>query len=175
MTTVAQINESLSNNVTYTKMNSIGTIFGECFDIEFSKLENEEAKSIMRYSLFLFMNTKLHTLFTDLGIKDTVRTVFENADIRDFILCLTDRFGIMSGIGENNIEKDLATGLGVDIITPGNKEEFSLMPKKILSNVELDNNVIYKALVNNKWLVTVILINLFLYKAKSFYGEGNAT
>lgn len=104
-------------------------------------------------------NLKLHTVFTANQLDTIVAKVFGSAHIRDFVLCLTDKFQVL--YGDDKFANTIARAVGQATSVPGDNS-MTLIPPHILENMMVSEQVIRKTLLQNKWLCTVLLIHLTL-------------
>lgn len=164
-------NEANDSNISDNeKLEKIGNIFTECFEIELAKLSEEESKNISSTVLNMFMRTKLHTLFTTESLQKNVSYIFENILIRDFILSLSDKAGIMIGLNSEYgrfLEERIACGIS-QISNEEKDLSNCLIPEKIMNNLGYDYDTIKSVLKSNRWFMIIVLINLFLYKTSLF-------
>lgn len=153
----------------------LGDSFASCFDLEIGKLSlnDEQYKKVFQFSLDIFLRVKLHTLFTLESLNKTVEYVFQDEIVRDFILCLSDRLGFqvgLLGVRDFSIERTLAFGIGKLTTDQEPRADHIFIPERISNSIEVDSETIYSILLNNKWLTTIVLIHLFLYKTAVFSG-----
>lgn len=153
------------------EMDEIGRRFILALNVELSKLGPVEVKKITSFCVTVYMSSKLHTLFTMNGIAHNTVLVFEDIDIRDFILNLTDRASITVGFGslrDYALEETIACGIGQPAIKTSDVEPVLIMPRAVFDNIETNEDSIRQVLRNNKWLVTIVLIQMYLYLAPGY-------
>jgi len=156
----------------YEEIDNLSNLFALSFDLEFEKLSESEMKSVLPFVLSIFLGEKLHTQFTTSRITSLTAAVYENSQIRDFVLSLSDRLGVMLGLGNVRdflVEKFLSNGIShynSDVNTTNPSPVF--MPERVRDNIEVDSDIILSILKHNKWLTSIVLINLFLYKTNVF-------
>ena len=150
------------------EMAVVSTVFIECFEIELSKQSLDQRTKIESYIIQHSNETKLHTLFTQNGLKTITETVFNDVDIRDFVLCLTDQFKCVVAVSDLNsrsIEYSIGFGLDSPDITDN---KFVLVPERIYANMELSGDLITSILLANHWLLSLVLVYLFFGKTSVY-------
>lgn len=127
----------------------------------------EETQDIMRFVLSVGKELKLHTMFTKAGILAVQETVFLNPSVRDFVLCVADRFFIeISYDDETNLMLDslishISNGLvfyqqhGVADVR-GNISEYCFTPTEVMNNLIVGN--VKEFLRYNNWLIVTVMI-----------------
>lgn len=154
----------IKNCLSASEMEVISTVFIECFESENLKLSNESSIKIDSFLLDLYSKLKLHTLFTSNGLKVITEQVFNDSDIRDFILCLTDQFKCITALSDlENRSIEYSIGYGLDIPKFADSE-FILIPQRVYDNLESSGELIFSILSSNRWLLTLVLIYLFFQK-----------
>lgn len=171
--------EKLGNipSLTPQEIDSVGDNFATAFDLEHLKLSGTEIEEIEVYCFNIFLRSKLHTLFTQAGISNITESVFGSENIRDFILSLTDRASIISGLGKvggYKIETTLAYGISQEVTDEKPDLPGCMIPAQVYANLELDEETVFEILSRNKWITTLVLLNLFLYKTALFQKDGTA-
>jgi hypothetical protein len=143
--------------------------FEKAFATEFSKLTEKEQPKIALFCLNLSVQRKLHVFFTENNLAIMGKLVLEDEDIRDFVFNLTDKLSHRIGY-KNSFGFDLVKYLA-DCISSFQEEKdldnsFCLIPKVYLQNMSLYSDEIEKTLSNNKWLTTLVLINIFFFESQ---------
>lgn len=145
-------------------MKVVGTVFNECIESELGKYSGTQIDSINIFIINHVNTTKLHTLFTSAGLKTITENVFNDTNVRDFILCLTDQFNCiiaLSDFEERSIQYSIGYGLDSPIFEDN---DFILIPERVYKNMELSGELIVNILKANRWLLTLVLIYLFFQK-----------
>jgi hypothetical protein len=157
-----------TNCLTADEMAVVGTVFKECFETELSKY-SEDQKFKIKTFVFEHTNTvKLHTLFSPVGLKNITEIVFNDVDIRDFVLCLSDQFSCITALSDFN-ERSVQYSIGYGLDSPDIKDnKFILIPERIYENMELSGELIIDILNANRWLLTLVLTYLFFGKTSLF-------
>ena len=154
--------------LTANEMAVISTVFIECFEIEITKQSEAQKLKIETFILQQSNEIKLHTLFTQNGLKTITETIFNDSDIRDFILCLTDQFRCVTAISDvetRSIEYSIGYGLNN---SDSKDNEFILIPKRIYDNMELSGEFITSILFANHWLLSLVMMHLFFGKTNIY-------
>lgn len=154
------------NCLTAFEMSTVSTVFIECFESEINKLSLDDKLKVDTFLISYVTCSKLHTLFTAIGLKTITEQVFDNIVIRDFILCLTDQFKCITALSDlenRSIEYSIGYGIGD---ASNLEEQLILTPSRIYNSIEKDGNLIYRVLCSNSWLVTLVLIYLFFQKTR---------
>lgn len=159
---------NINSCLTAEEMQVISTVFIECFESEMLKYSKEQSVKIDSFLIELSSSLKLHTLFTSNGLKVITEQIFNDSDIRDFILCLTDQFKCITALSDlENRSIEYSIGYGLDI--PDSKDnEFSLTPQRVSDNMENSGELIFSILSANRWLLTIVMIYLFFQKTSLF-------
>lgn len=139
----------------------------------------EERVVIYEFLLTVSKKYKLHTLFTKIGIQNAVETVFESSAIRDFVLCVGDRFFIETSSsfedndGIKNIINHITNGMSFYVTSkPATRgmASYCYVPDQVLNNVHSPD--LKKILENNHWLIIVAMILLtYPYLYDEFYSK----
>lgn len=152
--------------LTLNELDTLKEVFRTSLDNELAKLTNSQRIEVDKFIIEIYHTMKLHTLFTPQGLSNITERVFSNTDIRDFILCLTDRFGFFSACQDlaNKIEFNIIDGLNYYNISINGKlpEEYNLIPERVKNSLERDEDVILNTLSANRWITTIILMYMFL-------------
>ena len=160
----------MDNNrcLTAIEMATISSVFIECFESEIQKQSNDQKNKIEPFILELTSNTKLHTLFTSNGLKIITETIFNNIEIRDFILCLSDQFKCITALSDTE-DRSIEYSIGYGLNSPEFTEnEYILVPQRVYENMEVNGTLIISILNANHWLLTIVLIYLFYQKTNLF-------
>lgn len=138
---------------------------------EFVKFTNEDQQKIAAFCLKTSIYRKLHTLFTESELLSITEQVFTDLIVRDFVLDLTDKLSINLNLGKGSgyeLEKHLSHSIGhYELRTDANPEKI-LMPNRVIKNMCVFAEDIEDVLVNNRWLVTIALINLYFFDTNFF-------
>ena len=164
-----------TNCLTAVEMSTISSVFLECFESELLKQSNKQITVIESFLLEHTTNTKLHTLFTQNGLKTITETVFNNVEVRDFVLCLTDQFNCITALSDlekRSITQSIGYGLHGSEFS---ESEYILIPERVYKSMEINGNLISSILQANRWLLTLVLIYLFFQKTRLFnnISQGN--
>lgn len=127
----------------------------------------DETQDIMRFVLSVGKEHKLHTMFTKTGIIGVQETVFLNQSVRDFVLCVADRFfiEISQDAEANTIHDSLINHISNGLIFyqkhelvdgRGNVSPFCYTPTEVLSNIMVDD--VKQILKHNNWLIVTVMI-----------------
>ena len=157
---------SNTNCLTAFEMNTISTVFIECFESEINKLSLDDKLKIDTFLISFVSSSKLHTLFTAIGLKTITEQVFDNIVIRDFILCLTDQFKCITALSDlesRSIEYSIGYGIGD---SSNLEEQLILTPNRIYNSIEKDGKLLYRVLCSNSWLVSLVMIYLFFQRTR---------
>ena len=112
---------------------------------------------------------KIHTILTPRGLYELSQYIFNDEDIRDFILGGSDELAILLSENPNDVTTVINTivyGLSKNRL---NKEGLSLIPAPILDTMQLDIEGIPSMLNENFWIVFVMLLCLFIPVGYSVY------
>lgn len=161
------MNDQVSNNDDFYEY--VASIFNQANKVELGLLgtsDNPTFKKVQDFIIIdLIEHTKIHTLFSIEGLERIVKLVFDNVEIRDFVLMLNDRFFIyFSDTTEENKQSPKLQALcriisSYVFTTAANN---SISPKQITTRLEtaLDRKEIINRLMIDKWLITVVLLYL---------------
>lgn len=134
------------------------SLFVRCFEDEFSRLPVEEVMVLMPWLVQSCSTIKLHTLFSKENLVKLTEQTFTAPVIRDFCLCMADRFFIDLN-GEENTQDNLISVLSnLAHITNGGS---NLIPVRIISTLQTTSDkkqVIENLLKDNSWLVVIIML-----------------
>lgn len=166
----------------YIKMKTVNQIFIEALDYEIARIPGGELNDkIVDFCSKIHLTTKLNTLFTQRYLFDCVTVVFNSLDLRDFILSLTDNFMvnlllsveegscvISNGDSETatmslfrSVSRSLHYGVTAD-------NQYCLIPDPVANNLNPSYDDLLSILLNNKWLLSIIFINLNFTKTKTY-------
>lgn len=133
-------------------------LFVRCFEDEFSRLPTDEVMVLMPWLVKSCTTIKLHTLFSKDNLVKVTEEIFTSPVVRDFCLCLADRFYIDLS-GEKGHQEILIEMLSnVCHITGGNN---SLVPARIMATLQtlVEKKEDIKNLLNdNSWLVVIVML-----------------
>jgi hypothetical protein len=119
-----------------------------------NSIGNIEIKGFMHRTVGVM---KLHTVFTTHQLDLLVKTVFSSAQLRDFVMCITDKFQIL--YGDQQIVNTIARAVS-NTATTSSEYSLSLIPDHIAQNMQVNETVIRSTLQQNKWLCTILLMHL---------------
>lgn len=152
--------------LTKKEFSDVQEIFIKCFNSEIKRFQEIVTKQLIHKTVNIFGVLKLHTLLRDDTIRTVVETVFNDSDMTDFILCLTDRFGCMTAVddyADYKIARTIAncfsdgSELEVEGYLPNN-----LIPEKIAANMALDKSLAEQVFITNRFYLVIALIVLFI-------------
>lgn len=151
----------------YLEFNAVDILNKEV--IKFTKADQE---IISTFCLQTCLYRKLHTLFTETELLSITEQVFTNELVRDFVLDVTDKLSVRLNMNQNHvIEKYLSNTLSSfetrQNITPGK----ILTPSRVLGNICIYADEILEVLTYNKWMVSIVLINLYFFDSDFFADE----
>lgn len=156
----------MTATLTLEEMDNLKSYFLSSMEIELSKLTQSPRIEVDKFIIELYQTMKLHTLFSQQGLSNITEKVFSNTDIRDFILCLTDRFGFYSTCQSLDLKLEFNIILGLVYhsgnIKPEVAESFNIIPERVKNSLERDQEVLRNTLLSNRWITTIILIYLFI-------------
>lgn len=158
--------------LTASEFQAVSVLFVNSFDLGIEKLITNKVKNIEQVCLQLltiYQTNELHTLLSSQGLEDITNKVFSDTDLRDFILNITSRMNVLisfSDFQDRSIQYTLAYGLTTERAIVSQ----SVMPKQVRDQVTTLYTLkeIESLLYSNDWLVTIILIILFLDQTKFF-------
>lgn len=131
------------------------------------KFTQDDQKIVVRFCLESCFYSKLHVLFTEIKLLKLTEDIFSSLIIRDFVLDLTDKLSVGLMLGACNdwkIEKYLAKAISHYPSREAVKEEQTLAPIRVLDNICVYQDEIENVLISNKWLVSIVLINLYFFE-----------
>lgn len=143
----------------------VKSIFIDSFDTEIKRLAPDDKAAVVNKLIYNLGVLKFHTLFRDDVIQMVVNTIFEGSALTDFILCLTDRFSILTGVEEyrgNKIAITVANCFGDEKPLLETYSPNSFIPEKILANISIDRDAAVEAFISNRFYLIVALIILFI-------------
>jgi len=149
--------------------NVLSEQFDRAFTSELEKLVVEEQSRIAMFCLRLSTERKLHIFFTENNLLSLNKIVFENEEYRDFVLNLTDKLSFRINYNENSgfsLAKYLSNAISIvkdDTLLDHNQ---CMVPKVYLQNMSIYSDEIELTLKNNKWLMTLVLINIFFFETQ---------
>jgi|ERR1035437_357448 hypothetical protein len=141
-------------------------------------LQENEVNALEASILSIIASTKLYNLFTPGAMENMVGIVFNDNNLRDYVLGLTDRFfcniaciAYTGDINDAPLEATIAAGLrslyeksmnlGVPIVNN------NVTPDKIVDNITVNFDLVFNVLKHNKWLVSIVLMILFIEQINS--------
>lgn len=150
------------------EMSVVNIVFNECIESELVKYSTKQVEQINIFILNHVNTTKLHTLFSPVGLKSITEEVFNDTVVRDFVLCLTDQFNCIIALSDFE-ERSIQHSIGYGLHSPNfDENSYILIPHRIYENMELSGELIVNILNANRWLLTLVLIYLFFGKANIF-------
>jgi hypothetical protein len=126
--------------------------------------------STFLYDLYLVKD--IHTMFLHDKLKELTETIFNDEVIRDFVLRVTQRCGIL--INTHEIKHEAMSTLLTDgffqTVVGGQSKAgvFSLMPEKVHDYLMLDKHELFCLLRDNYWLFTLLVIKLHFEESKMY-------
>jgi hypothetical protein len=138
-------------------MHEVGECFIESYKFCMGSYINEGKISITEFVAELVLNNKPYLLTTQEGVIHNSMLVFTNDSRRDFIFMLNYVFFSRYGHSDSDIDGligNIARGIAM-------RNKNSVMPI-VLSDRLSDTNTAFNILKDNKWLVIIALIHLFI-------------
>ena len=146
-------------NLTTIEMVDAAQIFQDSVKHVLSNLVPESRMDIQTYIGGIILLEKTYLLPTHEGIPRAIDLVFTKDNYRDFIFNLHITFFSRFGNTENEVSgliSNIARGIGLRNINPLN-----LIPNDI-NNRLINENTAIELLMANKWLVVLIMLQLFI-------------
>lgn len=147
-----------TETVSYNILDSCKTLFVRSFEDELSRLPTDEVIILMPWLVKVCSTVKLHTLFSKDSLVRTTEEIFTAPVVRDFCICLADRFYIELGSEEGHLDNLLIILSNVCHINEGDS---CLVPKRIIATLQtLSKNKenIRDLLAGNSWLVVYVML-----------------
>lgn len=138
---------------------------------ELIKFTNGDQQKIADFCLKTSLYRKLHTLFTEPELLAITQQVFTDLIIRDFVLDLTDKLSINLNLGKGSgyeFERYLSSSIGHYDTKSDASPDKTLIPSKILNNICIFTDDIEDVLISNRWLITIVVINLYFFNTDFF-------
>lgn len=154
---------------TIEKINVVEVAFRDAYEHTLSHFpDTVRRNAILKFVSGITMQYSMYLAFTSEGLSKLMKDVFNNEIVRDFILRLTSAFFVRLGLSEqdkNELPEILASAMCV-FPTPfvGNTSismETVAIPEELKTRLpEYDD--VKTLLITNKWLVTTVMISLYL-------------
>lgn len=140
-------------------------IFIECAAAEMHRADDTEVKFIESYINRVSAGIKLHTFFAPAALSSHVLDIFEHNAVRDYVLCLTDRY-LIAIAGNENISFTklvlMVSCLGESNV--GDNQNNSLLPEiipqAVRSAISPEPEFVKATLIANKFLIIPIMLYL---------------
>jgi hypothetical protein len=155
----------MTNNQINHSLEQIKTLFVDCIGNEINR-PNTSIQHIKEFTDAVISKLKVHTFFLPDSLSEFTEMVFKNAQVRDFVFCLRDRFLIeLNGLG-NGVPQYLIeclSGYG-DRGDDNSSAKLSLIPDQIpeIIKMGLQGSPAEAAeiLANNTFLIVPLMIYL---------------
>lgn len=134
----------------------VGECFTQAFNHTLANTFGESKLKVMEFVYDVVLRKHPWMMLTQQGLVDLVSEVFGNVDVRDFVLTLTFNFQAYLGHGRE-FHEGLATVMGV----ASGYQVPSLIPKPVHERMVTDD-VATSSLVNNRWLVCILLLKTWI-------------
>jgi len=134
-------------------------VFQDSLNHVLGNLVGDSKLSIKEFIINILLFQKPYMLVTPEGLSVAIDLVFTKEEYRDFIFNLHYVFFSRYGNGINELTgliENLSRGLSFN-----SNDSNNFMPKEITSRLASQDSV-YSLLLNNKWLITLLLIPLFI-------------
>jgi hypothetical protein len=155
--------------VTHDQLTLLGNLFGESIDVCYLKLTPTKRDELTRFLWNMFLSYKIREMFTSKHLSSLGSQLYADVPVNEFIQELTTNFGIVTAAvcSENSesLEKTIAVGLVGNALIP-TEDLVSFTPKVVLDNMEHDPEVIYKLLISNRWLTTIVMVIMYFQKSQ---------
>lgn len=137
-----------------------GDLFRGLIASEYRRLPPENRVKVKGFLLEYIHETTLSGFFVAARISRLRERIFGDSVIQTFILGLTYRFSIMVATSDNE-PTELVTTIMTGLNRALGEYSSSLIPEPIYRNLDIDKVETEKTLLNNFWLVTMVLVYLF--------------
>ena len=141
-------------------------IFIESLTTELStRISESEEVDVVRFLIQATKSYKLHSLLTTQGVELVSATVFQNEAVRDFTLCLCDRFFLSiefdnnSGLPERiRLQQMIIKALSYQAQPTESVFNGETPAINYSSFMNTDKESITQLLAKNQWLIVIIMI-----------------
>jgi hypothetical protein len=148
------------------KMNAIELAFRDAYDHTLSHFPDiTRRNTVLKFVSGITMQYAMYLAFTSDGLIRTMKDVFSNDIVRDFVLRLTGAFFTRLGVSEkdvNDLPEVLASAM---CVFPAPSSSISLdtiaIPDELKTRLPEYEDV-KTLLLTNKWLVTLVMVSLYL-------------
>lgn len=150
--------------LTTEEMQVLAETFQDSFKFMMTNAIGETKKRYTEFSARLVLQEKPYLLVTEEGLQHISGLVFSTPEIRDFILGLSFVFFSRQGFKEGQMDdlaRALARGTSSHEYITNEEQRLDAIPKAIGSRM-LSFNDVFPLLKANRWLMIVLLIQLFI-------------
>lgn len=151
-------------NLTTDQMVVVATVFQESYAHVLSNSIEDTKIDRMRFVAGIVLQEKPYLLVTEEGIQRLISLVFADERNRDFIFTLSYTF--FSRWGEDDLSvkglaENLARGVSQASAIYGANQDINAIPHEIAIRLT-PNNVAKDLIESNKWLMIILLLQLFI-------------
>lgn len=163
-------------NLNRTQMLEVEATITDAYDHVMSQFIGENSNRVRAFLISFTCSTSFYLAFTPQGFKQLLETVFGQADVREFVLRLSNSFHARFGDAHASYKSLLDTlvwSYNQREVADAAKTEYAAIPQEILTRLPLHADI-QNLLVANKWLVTLAVLNLYLRMDKVSLGIATA-
>lgn len=150
------------------EMELVGTLFQEAVDFLFQSATEKAKTNVLPFMMKRVIGDIMPTQMSPSGVKELQKEVFNNVEVRDFILELSFVFLSRWAASDNQVmalAANLSRGLSQTPYVTGDLG-VDAVPGEIQQRLARRDEV-YNMLASNSWLMMVVMMPLFM-SSKSF-------
>ncbi len=148
----------------------VAKVIQGCYEHQSASILGASKEAVTEFVADLILRRPAYMLLTPAGLKEITTKVFEQEDVRDFVLALAFLFFARWGGETKDIEelaKNLAMGVSADAgagftsaITSNSGDKLAI-PEVLVANLPKYQTTV-SVIASNKWLMVLLLIQLFV-------------
>lgn len=158
----------MRNGLDSTEMELVGTLFQEAIDFLFQSANEKTKKNVLPFMIKRILGDVPTVQMSPNGVKELRNEVYNNVEIRDFLLNLSFVFFSRWAASDEKVlslAANLARGLSQGTFV-GDNIAVSAVPDEVSNRLSKREDV-FNLLASNQWLICVIMMPLFM-SSKSF-------
>ena|ERR1700693_4689033 len=146
-------------------MRDVAEVFREATEYVIANSSGDETRLVIRrFMANLALAYKPYMITTPEGTAELVQVIFGDEILRDFVLSLGyvfySRWGVTSG-KYTELVQTIAWSAAGDTGIEGSRDTDNYIPQEIKENISVLSGTT-AVLLQNKWLITILLIQLFV-------------
>lgn len=164
--------KDLSSLISKTELDFYIDTVIECFDLEITRMSHNEKlvmKILDRVNEY-YLTKDIPTFFVLVNLKNTTLEVFQDAELRDFVLQLTDKVSLLTTIAEFDYSiliNSVVQAICRNKVNPEQSNE-SLINKELNASLFINPGILSSLLKDNSWLIVLFILTVFFQRSQVY-------